>query len=91
MVGVDDGLSSIPPMATQTLWVPAYQGILSFPSGVVKWKSIRSKHTLEAKRIKCTYSKVLRIRVTHTMIPGLITDCYFRTRSMGWMMIDGRR
>jgi hypothetical protein len=23
---------------------------------VVKWKGIRSKHTLEAKRIKCTYS-----------------------------------
>ena len=42
--------------------------------GVVKWKSIRSKHTLEAKIIKCTYSKVLRIRVTHTMIPGLITS-----------------
>jgi hypothetical protein len=42
---------------------------MSFPPGVVKWKGIRSKHMLEEKRIKCTYSKVLRIRVTHTMIP----------------------
>ena len=31
-----------------------------------KWKGIRSKHTLEVKRIKCTYSNVLRIRVTQT-------------------------
>jgi hypothetical protein len=36
---------------------------------MVKWISIRSKHPLETKRTKCTYSKVLRIRVTHTMIP----------------------
>jgi hypothetical protein len=36
------------------------------------------KHKIQApirnKRIKCTYSKVLRIRVTHTMIPRLITS-----------------
>jgi hypothetical protein len=36
------------------------------------------KHKIQApvrsKGIKCTYSKVLRIRVTHTMIPGLITS-----------------
>ena len=41
---------------------------------MVKWTSIRSKHLLETKGIKCTYSKVLRIRVTHTMILGLITS-----------------
>jgi hypothetical protein len=41
---------------------------------MVKWISIRSKHLLETKGIKCTYSKVLRIRVTHTMIPRLITS-----------------
>ena len=41
---------------------------------MVKWTSIRSKHPLETKGIKCTYSKVLRIRVTHTMIPLLITS-----------------
>ena len=52
---------------------------------MVKWIGIRSKHPLETKKIECTYSKVLRIRVTHTMIPGLITSwskihlCY-RTR-----------
>jgi hypothetical protein len=58
-----------PTVATQTLWVLAYYDILSFPPGMVKLKSIRSKHTLEAKIIKCTYSKVLRIIMTHTMIP----------------------
>ena len=41
---------------------------------MVKWINIRSKHLLEIKGIKCTYSKVLRIRVTHTMIPKLITS-----------------
>ena len=41
---------------------------------MVKWISIRSKNSLETKRTKCTYSKVLRIRVTHTMIPRLITS-----------------
>ena len=53
---------------------------------------------MKQKRIKCTYSNALRIRVTHTMIPGLITSwskthCYFKTRPMGWVMlllIDGR-
>jgi hypothetical protein len=25
---------------------------------------------MKQKRIKCTYSNVLRIRLTHTMIPG---------------------
>jgi hypothetical protein len=49
MVGTDDDLSLIPPVVTQTLWELAYWGILSFPPGVVKWKGIRSKHTLEAK------------------------------------------
>jgi hypothetical protein len=29
---------------------------------------------MKQKRIKCTYSNVLRIRVTHTMIPRLITS-----------------
>jgi hypothetical protein len=41
---------------------------------MVKWASIRSKHLLETKGIKCTYSKVSKIRVTHTMIPRLITS-----------------
>ena len=41
---------------------------------MVKWISIRSKHPLETKRTRCTCSKVLRIRVTHTMILGLITS-----------------
>jgi hypothetical protein len=41
---------------------------------MVKWTSIGSKHLLETKGIECTYSKVLRIRVTHTMIPRLITS-----------------
>jgi hypothetical protein len=41
---------------------------------MVKWTSIRSKHLLETKGIKCNYPKVLRIRVTHTMIPRLITS-----------------
>jgi hypothetical protein len=36
------------------------------------------KHKIQApirnEGIKCTYSKVLRIKVIHTMIPGLITS-----------------
>jgi hypothetical protein len=44
------------------------------PQDIVKWIGIISKHPLETKRIESTYSKVLRIRVTHTMIPGLITS-----------------
>jgi hypothetical protein len=40
---------------------------------MVKRESVISKHLLETKGIKCTYSKVLKIRVTHTMIPKLIT------------------
>jgi hypothetical protein len=59
---------------TQTLWAPTCYGILSFPLGVDKWKGIRSKNTSEVKIIECTYSNVLRIRVTHTMIPELITS-----------------
>ena len=47
---------------------------MSFPLGVDKWKGIRSKNMLEVKIIKFTYSNVLRIRVTHTMIPRLITS-----------------
>jgi hypothetical protein len=55
------------------------------PPDMVKWIGIRSKNPLETKGIKCTYSKVLRIRVTHTMIPKLITSWrkihfYYRTR-----------
>ena len=71
MTGTNDGFSKIPPVANQNLRTQAYEGILSFPPDMVKWASIRSKHLLETKGIKCTYSKVLRIRVTHTMIPGL--------------------
>ena len=52
---------------------------------MVQWIGIRSKHPLETKRIKYTYLKVLRIRVTHTMIPRLITSWskihfWYRTR-----------
>jgi hypothetical protein len=32
---------------------------------MVKWIGIRSKHPLETKRIECTYSKILRIRVIY--------------------------
>jgi hypothetical protein len=41
---------------------------------MVKWASVRSKHLLETKGIKCTYSRVLMIKVTHNMIPGLISS-----------------
>jgi hypothetical protein len=41
---------------------------------MVKWSSVRSKHLLETKVIICTYSRVLMSKVTHTMIPGLITS-----------------
>ena len=74
MTGADDDFSETPPVATQNLWAQAYYGIMSFPLDMVKWISIKSKHLLETKRTKCTYSKVLRIRVTHTMIPRLITS-----------------
>jgi hypothetical protein len=56
------------PMGTSLLGHPV------IPPDMVKWIGIRSKHPLETKRIECTYSKVLRIRVTHTMIPELITS-----------------
>ena len=47
---------------------------------------------MKQKRIKYTYSNALRIRLTHTMIPRLITSwskthCYFRTMPMGWMLL----
>jgi hypothetical protein len=41
---------------------------------MVKWESVRSKQLLEIKGIKCIYSMVLMIKVTHTMIPELITS-----------------
>ena len=52
---------------------------------------------MKQKRIQCTYLNALITRVTHTMIPELITAwrktyCYFRTRLVGWMLlllIDG--
>jgi hypothetical protein len=59
--------------------------------GQVKRHKVQA-YVMNQKRIKCTYSNVLRIRVTHTMIPGLITSwskthyC-FRTRLMGWMLL----
>ena len=74
------------PMGTSLLGHPV------IPLNMVKWIGIRSKHILETKRIECTYSKVLRIKVTHTMIPRLITSwskihfCY-RTRSRWWMLL----
>jgi hypothetical protein len=67
------------PMGTRLLGHPV------IPPDMVKWIGIISKHSLETKIIKCTYSMVLRIRVTQTMIPRLITSwrkihfCY-RTR-----------
>ena len=47
---------------------------------------------MKQKRIQCTYSNALKIRVTHTMIAELITSwskthCYFRIRPMGWMLL----
>ena len=47
-------------------------GHLVIPPDMFKWISIRSKHPLETKRTNYTYSKILRIKVTHTMIPELI-------------------
>ena len=45
------------------------------PLGMEKSKGHKfQEHVMEKKRIKCTYSNVLRIRVTHTKIPGLITS-----------------
>jgi hypothetical protein len=41
---------------------------------MVKWESVRSKKSLEIKGIRCIYSRLLMIKVTHTMIPGLITS-----------------
>jgi hypothetical protein len=41
--------------------------------GQVKRHKVQA-YVMKQKRIKCTYSNVLRIRVTHTMIPGLITS-----------------
>ena len=41
---------------------------------MVKWASVRSKQLLEIKGIKCIYSMVLMIKVTHTMMPELITS-----------------
>jgi hypothetical protein len=37
--------------------------------GQVKRDKVQA-HIMKQNRIKCTYSNVLRIRVTHTMIPG---------------------
>ena len=47
---------------------------------------------MKEKRVQFTYSNALKIRVTHTMIPRLITSwskthCYFRIRPMGWMLL----
>jgi hypothetical protein len=39
-----------------------------------KWASVRSKQLLEIKGIRCIHSMVLMIKVTHTMIPRLITS-----------------
>jgi hypothetical protein len=41
---------------------------------MVKWASVRSKQLLEIKGIICIHSMVLMIKVTHTMIPELITS-----------------
>jgi hypothetical protein len=41
---------------------------------MVKWSSVRSKQLLEIKGIRCIHSMVLMIKVTHTMIPKLITS-----------------
>jgi len=68
-------------------------GHFVFPPMYGKVKKHKFKeHVMKQKRIKCTYSNVFRIRVTHTMIPGLITSwrqthyC-FRTMLMGWMLL----
>ena len=59
--------------------------------GQVKRHNVQA-NVMKQKRIKCTYSNALRIRVTHTMILRLITSwrkthCYFRTKPMGWMLL----
>ena len=41
---------------------------------MVKWANVRSKQLSEIKGIRCIHSMVLMIKVTHTMIPGLITS-----------------
>jgi hypothetical protein len=46
------------------------------------------ENVMKQKRIQRTYSNALKIKVTHTMIPRLITSwskthCYFRIRPMG--------
>jgi hypothetical protein len=59
--------------------------------GQVKKHKVQA-HVMKKKIIKCTYSNVLRIRVTDTMILRLVTSWikipwYFRTRQMGWMLL----
>ena len=64
--------------------------------GQVKGHNFQA-NVMKQKRVQCTYSNASKIRVTHTMIPGLITSwskthCYFRTTLVGWMLlllIDG--
>ena len=41
---------------------------------MVKWASVRSKQLLEIKGIRCIYSMVSMIKVTHTMVLELITS-----------------
>jgi hypothetical protein len=44
------------------------------PPKHVQVENYKIQAPVRNKGIKCTYSKVLRIRVTHTMILGLITS-----------------
>ena len=71
MMGADDGFSEIPsgkpkPIDTGLLGHP-----VNPPPNMVKWANVRSKQLLEIKGIRYIYLKVLMIKVTHTMIPGM--------------------
>jgi hypothetical protein len=74
MMGADDGFSEIPQWQTKTYRHRLARASCQSPKDMVKWASVRSKQLLEIKGIRCTYSKGLMIKVTHTMIPGPITS-----------------
>jgi hypothetical protein len=58
-----------------------------------KAKSIFSKKmSRNEEEFNATYSSASKIRVTHTMIPRLITSwsktyCYFRAELVGWILL----
>jgi hypothetical protein len=72
--GADDGFSEIPPSGKLK---PKVTGLLGHPVNPPIHDQV-GKCKIQAfvrnKGIKSTYSRVLMIKVTHTMIPGLITS-----------------